>query len=62
MTSHATYWAQGPLRADDGRSVYVVVRMLPDSRAMAVMECLTMAAAQREAAALNAERREEATA
>ena len=42
-----TYSVQGPLRAQDGLMVYVIVRRLPDGRALAVTECLTRETAQR---------------
>lgn len=55
------YRAHGPVRAQDGRSVYVVVRCLeapPDAtpaprRAVALAECLTLSAAEQHAQALN---------
>ena len=43
-----TYSVQGPLRAQDGLTVYVVARtQAACGRAMAVTECLTRETAQR---------------
>jgi ketopantoate hydroxymethyltransferase len=53
MSTPCTYWVQGPTRAQDGRMVYAVVRVLRDGRAMAVTECMTRELAQRVADELN---------
>lgn len=56
--STPTYCAHGPVRAQDGRPVFTVVRLLETPagvapRALAVAECLSLSAAEHHAQALN---------